>query len=100
MLGLVRQSATPLMTRTEGEAMTIRLTDMLDSMRDRRSHAAPTTSGDEITGGYLRYAVLHDEWSNLLRSDDDLPVSLPLENIDPVRVGGLHDPQANGSGWP
>ena len=63
--------------------MTIHLADMLNSMRNNRIYTAPTTSGDEITGEYLGYEILHDEWSILLHTDD-LTVSLPIEDIDTV----------------
>jgi hypothetical protein len=63
--------------------MTIHLTDMLNSMRSGRIYTASTSTGDEITGEYLGYEVVHGEWSILLR-DDDITVSLPLEGLDTV----------------
>jgi len=59
------------------------LTGMLNAMRHGRVYTATTFTGSEITGQYLGYEVVHGDWSILLQ-DEDITVSLPLEDIDTV----------------
>lgn len=63
--------------------MSSNLTDMLNSMRSGHNYAAATSSGNEFTGEYLGYEVVHGTWSLLLRTDE-VTVSVPLDQIDTV----------------
>lgn len=66
--------------------MTIHLTDMLNSMRAGRFYDITTVDRREFTGEYLGYEVVRGDWSILLRQDD-ITVSIPLEQLDTVLIG-------------